>query len=206
MTTRIAPSRADDAKAVDASADTALAADPATDGTPADNGSTPADDQYAILLASFDDEDTASAARECLAHVGSHGAKIKNIVAMRSDACGVVHVQKLSDQSTKTGVAAGLLGGVAAGVLLPPPLLASMVALATAGGVVGKLRYEYRKVEAGAALLGAVKPNKTGVLAIVKAADVDKATTVLPKGTDVQTTYVDRKTAGHLSEAARHIG
>jgi hypothetical protein len=206
MTTRTAPTGTDELKApVGAPADTTPATGPATDGATAGNGSTAADDQFAILLASFDDEAAASSTRECLAHVGAHGAEIKNIVAMRSDACGVVHVQKLSDASTKTGIAAGLLGGVAAGVLLPPPLLASMVALATAGGVVGKLRYEYRKVEAGAALLGAVKPNKLGLLAIVKAADVEKATTVLPAGTDIRTSYVDRKTAAHLSDAARHI-
>ena len=202
MTTRTAPTQTDETKApVDASTDIA----PATHPTTAGNGSMPVDDRYVILLASFDDEATASYTRECLSHVGAHGADIKNIVAMRSDACGVVHVQKLSDESTKTGIAAGLLGGVAAGVLLPPPLLASMVALATAGGVVGKLRYEYRKVEAGAALLGAVKPNKVGLLAIVKAADVDKATTVLPAGTDIRTTYIDRKTAAHISEAARQL-
>jgi hypothetical protein len=202
MTTRTAPTQTDETKApVDASTDIAPATHPATAG----NGSMPVDDRYVILLASFDDEATASYTRECLAHVGAHGADIKNIVAMRSDACGVVHVQKLSDESTKTGIAAGLLGGVAAGVLLPPPLLASMVALATAGGVVGKLRYEYRKVEAGAALLGAVKPNKVGLLAIVKAADVEKATTVLPAGTDIRTTYIDRKTAAHISEAARQL-
>jgi hypothetical protein len=71
--------------------------------------------------------------------------------------------------------------------------------------VVGKLRYEYRKVAAGAALLGAVKPNKAGLLAIVKKTDMDKATTVLPEGSDIRTTYIDGKTAAHLTEAARHI-
>lgn len=203
MTVRTAPTQTDGVKAPgDSSADT----NPATDRTTAGDGPDAADDQYAILLLAFDDEASASSAHECLSHVGGHGAEIKNIVAMRSDACGVVHVKQLSDRSTKTGLAAGLLGGVAAGVLLPPPLLASMVALGVAGGVAGKLRYEYRKVETGAALLGAVAPNKAGLLAIVKAADVDKATTALPAGTDVRTTYIDRKTAADLSQAARQIG
>jgi hypothetical protein len=203
MTVGTAPTQTDGVKAPgDSSADT----NPATDPTTTGDGPDTADDRYAILLLAFDDEASASSAHECLSHVGGHGAEIKNIVAMRSDACGVVHVKQLSDRSTKTGVAAGLLGGVAAGVLLPPPLLASMVALGVAGGVAGKLRYEYRKVETGAALLGAVAPNKAGLLAIVKAADVDKATTALPAGTDVRTTYIDRKTAADLGQAARQIG
>jgi hypothetical protein len=203
MTVRTAPTQTDGVKAP---SDPPTEADQATDRRTTDNGPEAADDQYAILLMAFDDEASAGAAHECLSHVGSHGAEIKNIVAMRSDACGVVHVKQLSDASTRTGIAAGLLGGAAAGILLPPPLLASMVALGMAGGVVGKLRYEYRKVETGAALLGAVAPNKVGLLAIVKAADVDKATTVLPAGTEVRTTYVDRKTAADLSQAARQIG
>jgi hypothetical protein len=203
MTVRTAPTQTDGAKAPGGgSADANPASDPSTTG----DGQEAADDQYAILLVAFDDEASAGAAHECLSHVGSHGAEIKNIVAMRSDACGVVHVKQLSDASTRTGIAAGLLGGAAAGILLPPPLLASMVALGIAGGAVGKLRYEYRKVETGAALLGAVAPNKAGLLAIVKAADIDKATTVLPAGTEIRTTYVDRKTAADLSKVARQIG
>jgi hypothetical protein len=202
MTTRTAPTQTDGMKAPsDRSPDT----NPATDRLTTGNEPAASDDQYAMLLLAFDDEPTARFIHECLSHVGAHGAEIKNIVAMRSDACGVVHVQQLSDASTRTGLAAGLLGGVAAGVLLPPPLFASIVALGMAGGVVGKLRYEYRKIEAGAALLGAVAPSKVGLLAIVKASDIEKATTVLPPGTDVRTTYVDRKTATDLNQAARQI-
>ena len=179
---------------------------PAADRSGAGNGGTAGDGEYAVLIAAFEDEAAAGNARERLSHVGAHGAEIKSIATMRADACGVVHVKQITDDSTKTGAAAGLIGGVAAGVLLPPPLLASVVALGMAGAVVGKLRYEYRKVETGAALLGTVEPNKAGLVAIVKAADIDKATTALPAGTPVRTSYVDRKTAAHLDQASRQIG
>jgi uncharacterized membrane protein len=202
MTTLTEPTRTDD---VAVPGDPSTDADPAADRSNAETGGA-GDGEYAVLLAAFEDEAAAGNARERLSHVGAHGAEIKSIATMRADACGVVHVKKITDDSTKTGAKAGLLGGVAAGVLLPPPLLASVVALGMAGAVVGKLRYEYRKVEAGAALLGTVEPNKAGLLAIVKAADVDKATTALPAGTPVRTSFVDKKTAAHLDQASRQIG
>ncbi|HEX2469662.1 MAG TPA: hypothetical protein VHK05_03655 [Candidatus Limnocylindrales bacterium] len=203
MTTLTEPTRTDDvAVPGDPSAD----ASPAADRSSAGNGGAAGDGEYAVLLAAFEDEAAAGNARERLSHVGAHGAEIKSIATMRTDACGVVHVKQFTDDSTKTGAKAGLLGGVAAGVLLPPPLLASVVALGMAGAVVGKLRYEYRRVEAGAALLGMLEPNKAGLLAIVKAADVEKATTALPAGTPVRTSFVDKKTAAHLDQASRQIG
>ncbi len=181
------------------SADATPVTDDATDGNGVDQA------EYAVLVAAYRDEATADTALECLAHVGSHGADIKSIVAMRSDACGVVHVKQLSDDSTRTGTKVGLLGGVAAGVLLPPPLLASVVALGLAGAAVGKIRYEYRKAAASAALLGTVGPSEAGLLAIVKSSDVDKANTALPAGATVRTTFIDRKTAEHLDQASRRI-
>jgi len=202
MTTRTAPTPTD---GMTVPGDRPPATTRTTERTTIGDDRASAGDQYAMLLLAFDDEPTARFTHECLTHVGAHGAEITNIVTMRSDACGVVHVQRLTDDSTRTGLAAGLLAGVAAGVLLPPPLFASVVALGMAGGVIGKLRYEYRKVEAGAALLGAVAPSKVGLLAIVKASDIEKARAVLPPDSDIRTTYVDRETATDLSQAARQI-
>jgi hypothetical protein len=202
MTTMTHNARTHDAPAVDASPDAAPAADEALFG----HRSVQDDREYAVLLAAFETDEEAGNARECLAQLGAGGAEIRNVATFRTDACGVVHVERLTDGSVKKGVAAGMLGGLATGMLLPPPMVISILSLGLAGAVVGRLRYEYRKAGTGAALLGAIRPNTAAVLAVVKAEDVTHAKSIFTPNTALRTTYVDGKAAGHLSEAARRIG
>jgi len=164
------------------------------------------DHEYAIMLAAFDDDDAVSTASSSLSQVGTDGAQIKDLVTMRTDACGVVHIRQLNDNSTGLGIAAGMLGGLAASVLLSRPAAVPMLGLGLVGGVIGKLRNEYRKAGTGAALLGTVQPNTSAILAIVKAEDVTKAAAALPANTTLRTTYVDGRAAAHLSQVARRIG
>ena len=100
----------------------------------------------------------------------------------------------------------GILGGLAVGTLLAPPLGASVLGLGLAGATIGKLRHEYRKAGTGAALLGAFRPNTSAVLAVMKAEDVATAKAVLPDQATVRTTYVDGRAASHLNQVARRIG
>ena len=202
MTTETGATRAETTSVTDDSSAEALAA---ADGTPFGNRPIP-DREYAVVLAAFDDEEGASNARDCLSNVASRGADIKDIVQVRTDDCGVVHVQRLPGGSTRRGLAAGMLGGAAVGVLLAPPLGVSMLAFGLAGAAIGRMRHERRKAVTGAALLGALEPNTSAVLAVVKADDLPKAAAVLPTNGAVRTTYVDGRSAGNLTRVARRAG
>jgi len=164
------------------------------------------DHEYAVMLAAFDDDVAVSTASDALSHAGTDGASIKDVVTLRADACGVVHIQQLNDYSTGMGLAAGMLGGLATSVLLSRPPAIPMLGMGVAGAVLGKLRHEYRKAGAGAALLGTLRPNTSAILAIVKAEDVTRAAAALPANTMLRTTYLDGKAATHLTEVARRMG
>jgi hypothetical protein len=202
MTTQIDATRSGDQ---DWSDGASMGSNGASDEAPFVHRTDPNGHEYAVLLAAFEDDEAANNAGQCLTQLGRKGAKIKDVATLYTDACGVVHVQKLTGGGARKGLAAGMIGGLATGVLLPPPVAISMVGLGLAGAVVGKLRYEYRKAGAGAALLGVLKPNTSAMLAIVKAEDVSNAAAALPDNISMQTTYVDRKAAGHLNQAARRI-
>jgi uncharacterized membrane protein len=202
MTTVTDATRAgDEARSMDAS----MGANGSSEDTRFGHRAVPDGHDYAVLLAAFEDEEAASSAGECRSQLGRQGATIRDVATLRTDACGVVHVQNLTGGSTRKGLAAGMLGGLATGVLLSPPLAVSMVGLGLAGAVVGKLRYEYRKAGTGAALLGVLRPNTSALLAIVKAEDASNAAAVLPANSSIRTAYVDSKAAGHLSQVARRI-
>ena len=164
------------------------------------------DHEYAVLLAAFDNDDAVSSASSSLSEVGAQGADIRDVVTLRTDACGVVHIQQLNDYSIAMGMAAGMLGGMTASVLLSRPPALPMVGMGMVGAVLGKLRYEYRKAGTGAALLGTVRPNTSAILAIVKAEDITRAAAALPANTTLRTTYVDGRAASHLAQVARQFG
>jgi len=174
-------------------------------GAPID-ASIDSDHEYAVMLAAFDDDDAVSTASNSLSEVGTQGADIRDVVTLRTDACGVVHIRQLNDYSTAMGIAAGMLGGLTASLLLSRPPALPMVGMGMVGAVLGRLRYEYRKAGTGAALLGTVRPNTSALLAIVKAEDITRAAAALPANTTLRTTYVDGRAASHLAQVARRIG
>jgi uncharacterized membrane protein len=174
-------------------------------GAPID-ASIDSDHEYAVMLAAFDDDDAVRTASSSLSEVGTQGAEIRDVVTLRTDACGVVHIRQLNDYSTAMGIAAGMLGGLTASLLLSRPPAMPMVGMGMVGAMLGRLRYEYRKAGTGAALLGTVRPNTSALLAIVKAEDISRAAAALPANTTLRTTYVDGRAASHLAQVARRIG
>jgi len=166
-------------------------------------GAVVTDYDYAAIVAVFNDEDAAIAAYGDLLAIESDGVVgVEGVLVIKTDDKGKVKIQKMTDHSTKTGVKWGVVGGIVLGILFPPTIIAGAVGAGIAGGVLGKLRQEWHKAEAGDALTGALGPNQSGILALVVADDVAAVTAKMPAATSVRSAGVDDTTAQSIKDAA----
>ena len=113
-----------------------------------------------------------------------------------------LHVQKMTDHSTRTGLKWGIVGGVVAAVFLPATIVAGAVALGVAGAAAGKARNLHHRVEVEKELAGVVTPGTSGILALVSALDADAVAQKMPEAEQVKTVPVDEETAGAIKAAA----
>jgi uncharacterized membrane protein len=162
------------------------------------------DYEYAVALAAFNDEDAAKAAYATLGEAESQGRlAIEGVLVVKTDDKGKIKVQEMTDHSTKTGVKWGAVGGLVIGIFFPPALLASAIGWGVVGGVLGKVRNVAHKSVMADELAGTLGPNQSGILALVKATDVDGVKAAMPEATKVRTAGVDGDTAKQISEAAK---
>ena len=121
-----------------------------------------------IVVAEFADAIAARHGYEALrgAEEG-HRLRVDGAVAVSRDADGEVHVEEMPDHATSTGLKWGAVGGLVLGVLFPPAVLASTIAWGAVGGLLGKLRSSHHKSELAAGLEDALRPGKTGVIALI---------------------------------------
>ncbi len=162
------------------------------------------DYDYAVVVAAFADETSAMASYKALQDAESAGQlEVDGVLVIKADADGKVHIQKMTDHSTKKGVKWGAVGGLVLGIIFPPSILASTVGWAAVGGALGKVRNEMHKSQVGAALGGTLGPNESGILALVKASDVDGVKQAMPNASKVRTAGVDDATAKDIATAAK---
>ena len=82
-------------------------------------------------------------------------------------------------------------------------MLAGAVGAGLAGGILGKMRNVWHKSEVADALYGALGPDQSGILALVKAGDVEAVKADMPAADKVRSAGVDEATAKQITEAAR---
>ena len=94
----------------------------------------------ALLIAQFADMDAAKRTYEALREAESQQRiSIDGVLVVNADAEGKIHVQKMTDHTTRTGFAWGAVAGVVLGVIFPPSILASAATLGAAGAIAGKV-------------------------------------------------------------------
>jgi uncharacterized membrane protein len=175
----------------------------AADGEVQAVGGVVTDYDYAAIVAAFADEDAAYSAYEGLQDAeATGGLGIEGVLVIKTDEEAKVKIQKMTDHSTKTGAKWGAVGGVVLGIFFPPSIIAATVGTAAVGGVLGKVRQEWHKSEAGEALAGTLGPNQSGILALVKAGDVDAVKAKMPEAEKVRSAGVDDTTAQGIKDAA----
>ena len=162
------------------------------------------DFDYAVIVAAFNDDAAAAVTYDALKAAEASGSLgIEGVLVVKTDGQGKVKIQRMTDHSTKTGVKWGAVGGVVLGIFFPPTVLAGAVGAGLAGGILGKMRNVWHKSEVADALYGALGPDQSGILALVKAGDVEAVKADMPAADKVRSAGVDEATAKQITEAAR---
>jgi uncharacterized membrane protein len=166
-------------------------------------GAVAAQGSHAVLVARFADPDAAAQVREALRNGESAGHyDVDGVLVVHAGADGKVSVQEMTDHHTRRGVGWGVVGGVIAGILFPPSILASAVVLGGAGGVLGKIGNIREKQRVEKAVADVITPGTSGILALVSLKDVEAVTAAMPEAQEVKSIPVDDKTAAAIEQAA----
>lgn len=168
-----------------------------TDETP-----TPAAD-HALLVARFADTNAAIWAYDQLVEMELSGeVEIDGVLVAKADADGRIHIQQMTEHSTRKGLKWGIVGGVVAGIFLPATIIGGAVALGFAGAAAGKARNLYHRVEVEKELADVITPGTSGILCLVSATEVEDVRLKMPDAQEVKTVPVDAETAGAIEAAA----
>jgi uncharacterized membrane protein len=137
------------------------------------------DGVYYLIVAQFPDTEAAAKAYDVLRELESTTTlAIDGVVVARREADGKVHLEQLTEHSTRTGLRWGVVGGIALAALFPPSLLAGAVGGGVIGSAAGKIRNIVRRSEVEKELEAALDPGTSGILALVEdeaAAEVQRA-------------------------------
>ena len=158
----------------------------------------------ALVVARVADTEAARSVYEGLRMAETDGTlDIAGVLVVKADDDGRIRVEKMTDHSTRNGLAWGIAGGVIAAVFLPATLVAGAVALGTAGAAAGKARNLKRRLDVEKELSGVITPGTSGIRALVTATDAPKVEAAAqPKAEEVKTVPVDDETAEAIKEAA----
>jgi uncharacterized membrane protein len=166
-------------------------------------GAIAAQGDHALIVAKFADDRAARAVYEDLISAEIAGAlDIDGVLVVHADDDGRIHVDKMTDHSTRTGLAWGVVGGVIAGVFLPATIVAGAVALGAAGAAAGKARNLAKRLDVEYKLKSTITPGTSGILALVVATQIKEVEAKMPAAEAVTEVPVDEETANAIKEAA----
>jgi uncharacterized membrane protein len=162
------------------------------------------DGAYTLFVADFADPDTAWEAYEALKAVeDGKTVSIEGVLVVKAGSDGVIEVQKVTDHSTRSGLKWGVVGGVVMGVLFPPSIIGSALAVGAAGAAVGKAREVHHRSELAKDLEGAIAPGHSGILALVSDPGAVEIRKALDKADAIVERAVDKVAAEDIKAAAK---
>ena len=161
------------------------------------------DGAHTLIVAQFPEMADAEAAYTQLQDIERRTPlKIDGVVIASCDAEGKVHLGKVTEHSTKTGLKWGVVGGAILGVIFPPSILASAAALGTAGAVLGKARNVFNRQGLADQLAGVMKPNTAGIVALVEDTAVVEIREALAKADRIVEQAIDKQIAAEIDREA----
>lgn len=163
------------------------------------------DGVQALVVASFATLDEAKDAYEMLKDVDDRTLRIEGVVILTHDDDGQLKVVKVTDHSTRTGIAWGALGGLLVGVFFPPSIIAGAVVGGAAGAVVGKARQVHHKHEIADRLAEAIGADQSGLIALVTDPRAERLQKALDKADRIVSEAVDKAAADELRAAAKEL-
>jgi len=161
------------------------------------------DGAYTLIVAKFPNTEEAEVAYQTLTEIERRSSlRIDGVVVASMDADGKVHLGKVTDHSTKTGLKWGVVGGVALGILFPPTILAGAAATGTLGAAIGKVRNATHRSAIADQLEGVLTPNSSGVIALVEDEAVVEIEKALAQAEEIVTKAVDKQVAAEIDREA----
>lgn len=161
------------------------------------------DGAYAVIVGVFANTTDAEAAYNQLVEIERASAlRIDGVVVASCDADGKVHLGKVTEHSTKTGLTWGVVGGVALGLLFPPTVLAGAVGGGALGAAIGKVRNVANRSGLADQLEGVMRPDTSGVVALVEDTAVVEIQRALAKADQIVTQAVDKQIAAEIDREA----
>ena len=162
-----------------------------------------AEGDHALIVARFADTTSAIAIYHELLGAELDGSlEIDGVLVAKADADGRIHIQKMTEHSTRKGLKWGIVGGVIAGIFLPATIVGSAVVLGFAGAAAGKARNLYHRVEVEKELTDVITPGTSGILCLVSVAAASDVRLKMSDAQEVKTVPVDAETAGAIKAAA----
>ena len=129
-----------------------------------------------------------------------------SVLVANADEQGKVHIQKMTDHTTRNGFAWGAVGGAVIGLIFPPTILVGAAAVGIAGAVVGKAGNVLKKSKVADELATVITPGTSGIVALVDITAVEKVTQAIPEASEVKAVPVDDETAEAVKQAAKAAG
>lgn len=161
----------------------------------------------AVLVARFADQNAATAAYQALIAAETNGQlDIDGVLVANADETGKVTIVKLTDHHTRKGVLAGAVAGIVVGIIFPPSIIGSAIALGVGGGAIGKLQNVNKRSKVAQELVSVLTPGSSGIIAVTKLSQVEQVKQQLPAAEEVKAAPVSDETAATVKEAAKEAG
>jgi uncharacterized membrane protein len=161
------------------------------------------DGAHSLIVAQFSTMDEAEAAYRQIQEMERRSPlKIDGVVIASCDADGKVHLGKVTEHSTKTGLKWGVVGGAILGVIFPPSIIATAAALGTAGAALGKARNVFNRQGLADNLAGAMRPNTAGIVALVENTAVVEIREALAKADRIVDQAINKQVAAEIDREA----
>jgi uncharacterized membrane protein len=161
------------------------------------------DGAHALIVAQFPTLDDAQAAYDELKEMErTTSLRIDGVVVASRDADGKVHLGKMTEHSTRTGLKWGVVGGAVLGVIFPPSIIASAAAMGAVGAAFGKIRNAMHRSGVTSDLAEVLEPGTSGIIAIVEDTAVVEIRKALDKADSIVTKAIDKQMAEQIQRDA----
>ena len=161
------------------------------------------DGAHTLIVAQFPTRADVEAAYTQLQDIERNSPyKIDGVVIAECDAEGKVHLGKVTEHSTKTGLKWGAVGGVVLGVIFPPSILASAVGFGAFGAAIGKAHNVLQRKGLAEELAGVMRPNTAGIIALVENTAVVEIREAMAKADRIVEKAIDEQVAKEIDREA----
>jgi uncharacterized membrane protein len=162
------------------------------------------DGAHSLIVARFRTMAEAEDAYQALTEIERTTSwKIDSVLVASCDHEGKIHLGKVTEHSTKTGLKWGVVGGAVAGIIFPPSLLAGAVGAGVAGAAIGKIRNILHRGGIAKELADVMKPDTSGVIALVEDTAVVEIERALAKADEIVTKAVNEQIVAEIDREAR---